>query len=331
MPAVPRAVLTERLLQAFEDAGATCDLISTPTSNPRRLVLRVGENTMSLSAYLWTLTFGGRTNLPDEYRIQMTSVTSPLRLNPSGPTLLLGYEPNLMAFAGFDISRHCRFTEGSPSVQIDIRLVRQAITQGLVPSRKGNSDVVCGIRPDYMVMYSLSAEDIHRYGRARQSLQMLDKLIRGGKLTKAEEKILSKPRKRVMKSVSSWTRNASFRRLVLQAYDHRCAVTGLQLKLVDAAHLLPVGAPGSTDHVTNGIALSPTYHRAYDRGLIFFDAKYNLQLNGRKAAELHSLGLDGGLAMLKKYIGQTLILPSNRSLRPSINYIGQANKFRRVS
>ena len=30
------------------------------------------------------------------------------------------------------------------------------------------------------------------------------------------------------------------------AYDQRCAVTRIQLRLVDAAHILPVGAEGST-------------------------------------------------------------------------------------
>jgi putative restriction endonuclease len=55
------------------------------------------------------------------------------------------------------------------------------------------------------------------------------------------------------------------------AYGNRCAVTRVQLRLVDAAHILPVGTTGSADHVRNGIALSPTYHRAFDAGLIYLD------------------------------------------------------------
>ena len=46
------------------------------------------------------------------------------------------------------------------------------------------------------------------------------------------------------------------------------------LDLVDAAHILPVGAPESIDDIRNGIAIAPTYHRAYDNGLIYLDEDY---------------------------------------------------------
>jgi len=64
-----------------------------------------------------------------------------------------------------------------------------------------------------------------------------------------------------------------FRRVVLRAYDQRCAVTGLKLingggrAEVEAAHIRPVEANGP-DILTNGIALSGTAHWMFDRGLI---------------------------------------------------------------
>jgi len=62
---------------------------------------------------------------------------------------------------------------------------------------------------------------------------------------------------------------------VRNAFMPRCAVTRIQLRLVEAAHILPVGAPGSIDHVCNGLALSPTFHRAFDDALIYLDKKAN--------------------------------------------------------
>ena len=68
-------------------------------------------------------------------------------------------------------------------------------------------------------------------------------------------------------------RSAAFRRVVLEAYDYRCAASGWRLvfpdgaSLVDAAHLIPF-AKSHNDDPRNGIALTPTYHRALDRGLI---------------------------------------------------------------
>lgn len=68
-------------------------------------------------------------------------------------------------------------------------------------------------------------------------------------------------------------RDRVFRRIVLRAYDERCAVTGLKLingggrAEVEAAHIRPVEANGP-DIVSNGIALSGTAHWMFDRGLI---------------------------------------------------------------
>lgn len=69
------------------------------------------------------------------------------------------------------------------------------------------------------------------------------------------------------------SRSQAFRKLVLQAYDYRCAATGWRIivppveSLVDAAHLIPFNL-SKDDRPSNGIALSPTFHRALDRHLI---------------------------------------------------------------
>jgi putative restriction endonuclease len=68
-------------------------------------------------------------------------------------------------------------------------------------------------------------------------------------------------------------RDRVFRRVVLRAYDQRCAVTGLSFingggrAEVAAAHIRPVEA-GGPDIVNNGLALSGTAHWMFDRGLI---------------------------------------------------------------
>jgi putative restriction endonuclease len=259
----------------------------------------------------------------------MTGVTSPLATNPTGVTAIMGYEPNLQVFAGFDLARHRRFTTGSPSVQIDIDILRRALSDGLAFDRKTNDEIACGIRPDHVLAYLLTADRLHRYGRADYGL--LVTAAAGVTLPKKEMKNISEPRRRTVQEVSSWSRDARFRNLVLQAYDRRCAITGLQLRLVDAAHILPVGAPGSTDHVNNGIALSPTYHRAYDRDLIYLDENYHARLNERKLDELRSLGLSQGIEQFREPLNRQIILPAVTGFRPSIEFIRQANALRRAA
>jgi putative restriction endonuclease len=68
-------------------------------------------------------------------------------------------------------------------------------------------------------------------------------------------------------------RDRVFRKLVLNAYDARCTLTGLKLingggrAEVEAAHIMPVEAKGP-DTVRNGLALSGTIHWLFDRGLV---------------------------------------------------------------
>lgn len=71
----------------------------------------------------------------------------------------------------------------------------------------------------------------------------------------------------------SASRDAAFRRTVLEIYDHRCAACGIRVlldhrtSLVEAAHLIPF-VESFNDKPTNGIALCPNHHWAMDRFLI---------------------------------------------------------------
>ncbi|MBL8372515.1 MAG: HNH endonuclease [Burkholderiaceae bacterium] len=71
----------------------------------------------------------------------------------------------------------------------------------------------------------------------------------------------------------AWVRDPAFRRVVTEAYDWRCAATGLRIllptgeSLVEAAHIHPFSAAGDDDP-RNGLALTPDMHWALDRHLI---------------------------------------------------------------
>jgi putative restriction endonuclease len=85
--------------------------------------------------------------------------------------------------------------------------------------------------------------------------------------------VYEQERVRVERLISRVMRDRVFRNLVLNAYDQRCAVTGLKLingggrAEVEAAHIRPVEASGP-DSLRNGIALSGTAHWMFDRGMI---------------------------------------------------------------
>ncbi|MGB0571357.1 MAG: HNH endonuclease [Alphaproteobacteria bacterium] len=105
---------------------------------------------------------------------------------------------------------------------------------------------------------------------------------------------LETERQRVDQLASRPLRDRAFRRVVLRAYDERCAFTGLKLinggggAEVNAAHIKPVEYNGP-DIVHNGIALSGTAHWMFDRGLIGLSNDLEIlisrQVNDRASVE----------------------------------------------
>ncbi|MGC1186443.1 MAG: HNH endonuclease signature motif containing protein [Candidatus Acidiferrales bacterium] len=103
-----------------------------------------------------------------------------------------------------------------------------------------------------------------------------------------------------------------------------------QARVVDAAHILPVGAPGSVDHVRNGIALSPTYHRAFDASLIYLDERRRMLINEGQLHILDGLHLAGGAEVFQRPLG-TIFLPPDPDQRPSVDFIRRANSLRQIN
>ena len=328
MPAASPSQLVEAILGAAQQSdGSAVYLSDNVRTHPRAFGVQYLDRSFTVWVYAWTLTHGGRARLPGEYRIQMTTVDSPLALNPNGYTVLMGYDPNLGVFGGFDLERHQTFTAGSPSVQISLAALQDALQNGLSFTTKDNQEVAVGIRPDQFLNYVLNAPLVHSQGA-----EVLPLLQRAAALEDIVAEIDELPieRKRVVSEVSRLTRAANFRRKVLDAYGHRCAVTRMQLRLVDAAHIVPVAVEGSTDATTNGIALSSTMHRAFDSGLIFLDRERRMRLNPEKAAEIKALNLSGGLDDLQSLLDARVHLPADRNLWPSEETIRQANVCRRI-
>lgn len=82
-------------------------------------------------------------------------------------------------------------------------------------------------------------------------------------------------------------RDVAFRRKVREAYDYRCAISGLRLRNgggrpeVQAAHIRPVESEGS-DAVRNGLALTGTLHWMFDRGLLSVAEDWTILISRNK-------------------------------------------------
>jgi putative restriction endonuclease len=94
------------------------------------------------------------------------------------------------------------------------------------------------------------------------------------------------PRDRTLVLSSRAKRDRAFRKRILEAYDCRCALTGLKFingggrVEAEAAHIRSVEANGP-DIITNGIALSGTVHWMFDRGLISLSDELDILLSSK--------------------------------------------------
>ena len=110
-------------------------------------------------------------------------------------------------------------------------------------------------------------------------------------------------------------RSSVFRKAILEIYDHQCAVSGLKVadaknrSLVDACHITPF-AETYNDSIRNGLALSPTFHRAFDRGLIAISDDYRVLVHPK----LKDFSPQSGI---RQYAHHEILLPANPRYHPS--------------
>ena len=328
MPPASREAINRAILEAINECGAVGFPVQSSVAHPRVYLVAHSSRQTSLWVYCWNLTHGGRKSLPDEYRIQVTSVESPLPMNPNGHTILLGYEPDREVFAGFDLERHRTFTGRSPSVQVSISTLNDCLQDGLAFQTKSNDEIAIGVRSDHLLFYCQHARELHRLGDDSTHLETAERVVKAKDITDLKIQDLPEQRQIVIRETARWSRSSTFTKQVLNAYDNRCAVTRRKLKLVDAAHILPVNAGDqSIDNVRNGIALSPTYHRAFDRGLIFLDDSMVMRLNSSAADDLVRHGLDAGINSFAAHLGK-IHLPYDPAQHPDPYYIRLANSYR---
>jgi putative restriction endonuclease len=123
-------------------------------------------------------------------------------------------------------------------------------------------------------------------------------------------------------------RGGLFKREIPKIYNHTCAVSGLRISAianvstVDACHIVPF-SEGYDDTLTNGIALCPNLHRAFDRGLISISDDYTILIN-KNFVENQKSAFN-----ISQFAGQKLFLPFSEELYPALeNLYFHRKKFK---
>lgn len=293
---------------------------------PFRLRLfRNDEKGFGVCAYIWNCTHGGgAARAKDEYRVQLTGVVP--NINPGEITILLGWHDGYGVFVAFDMTKHAGQASQSPSIQIKENALANAHQHAFSIYSRHNGEIAVAFRPEFIIDYALSAASLHKTGQTNQDLSLLNAI---GDVTDEQiDAVADVDRKTILSQISRKYRAQDFRRRVLGAYEHRCAMCAIQLELIDAAHIIPVAASTSTDETTNGIALCKLHHAAFDRNLISFDEQYRIEVNEKETRRLADANLAGGLKEFRRNLKTAILLPTDRRDYPNRAYIREARSVR---
>lgn len=111
-------------------------------------------------------------------------------------------------------------------------------------------------------------------------------------------------------------RGSLFKREVPIIYNNTCCISGMKIdatisvSMVDACHIVPF-SESYDDTITNGIALCPNLHRAFDRGLIAIDSKYKVVVS-------QTFKEDETNYSIRIFEKQQIILPKKKMFYPLV-------------
>jgi putative restriction endonuclease len=317
--------LLELLVQSVMASGWNC-LVLKKTKPFVLRIFRDEKTGFDLKAFIWNCTHGGGSaRADDEYRIQITGTIPSEDVHI--PTVLLGWHSAYEVFAAFDIRRHESQASSSPSMQIKEATLQAAHANAFAIYKRQNGEIAIAFRPQFLVDYVIAKGTLHATGAANIDLTLLNNL---GAVTDADVAEISNNKRRlVVSTIVRKYRAADFQSRVLGAYGHKCAMCGVQLEMVDAAHIIPVAADTSNDETRNGIALCKLHHASYDRNLISFDEKYRVEVSDERALYLTQNDRAAGLQSFRENLLPVIRMPYDRRDYPPATYIAEARRVRR--
>jgi len=322
MPQVSRSDQINRLLAGLRAGGAKPAVTEMMRDRPFPFDVKLSDGTrFSAPLYCWNITHGGGRRNPEERRVQMTGVPRPvLYIAGNAVPFLLGYDVVEDVFAAWDATNHRQTRDpgaagGSNSLYVAHGILAQASKLGFAseerPLEGGATQVVVAFRPEVADAYFRIAVALRATGAVNVTATVL--AASGRPFARAA---LSQRRKAALRQILQTVRSTRFPGEVLNAYGSRCAFCGLGADLVEAAHIKSVKAQGP-DHVTNGLALCPTHHRAFDRFLVVVADDFSLSVNPKRMTRLDA----ADIRKLRASLRQRVALPSDPTARPDLRFV----------
>ena len=108
-------------------------------------------------------------------------------------------------------------------------------------------------------------------------------------------------------------RSGAFKKEILKIYNNSCCISGfnietdINISMLDACHIVPF-SDSHDDTISNGIALCPNLHRAFDRGLITIDDCYRVCVSDKLIEK------GNNPYSVQQFNGKQILLPGKESI-----------------
>jgi putative restriction endonuclease len=120
-------------------------------------------------------------------------------------------------------------------------------------------------------------------------------------------------RRYVVRLVKQRIHQAQFRGAVVPAYHDRCAICSLrQIRLLDAAHIVPDAEESGQPLISNGLSLCSIHHRAFDEDLVGVSPDREVRVSPRLLDDEDGPMLD----LLKTFDRAALQVPTKATWQP---------------
>lgn len=257
-----RGQLLERISQL---AGPEIVIVEGAGSGwPGIIRVRLGGTWLRAAAHVAPIGLSHRGRDDVERRFQNPGKNKPMSAPARAVPLLLGLweEQGRPVLVGMETVQRL----GKPTRQslfVPLWLLGQARQVGWAEHVSATGERITAFHPELLSVYAAMRKD----DLSIPAAQVAGLVAAAG----LESEEVLPPAERARRATMELLRDQRFRKRVLEAYSGLCAMCGLDIELVQAAHIYPVQAPVSRDEVWNGLALCGNHHSAFDRHYLWVD------------------------------------------------------------
>lgn len=201
-------------------------------------------------------------------------------------------------------------------VRLRMSLLTDAYERGLAFGLGSDGCGTVAMLPGLLSHYVCAPRSIHDLAASQEIAREMNLILSDAVIQDDTIRAVARRRGTAASGTLLAVRASRFRERVLSAYGYRCAICGTRDNGITVLKIIPWTFPGTSDDTSNGLALCPNHHQAYDKALITVNTAYQVLLSEEKARSLRRDDLHSGIGEFVAALRPVIVLPAEERLRP---------------